>query len=118
MRHLRQVVASQMMARHRVRHDLARAWVEAMDPEEVWWRFCYYRRNAAVDWPLLLPLALALPKPAKAKSQMGETEGHESLALNAIAVRSPSGGGGGGVDLVVAIDVCRGEKVLPGERVF
>jgi hypothetical protein len=42
-RHLRQVVASQMIARHRISSDLARYHVERMDAEEVWWRFRYYK---------------------------------------------------------------------------
>ena len=114
MKHLRQVVASQMIARHLISPELARYHVERMETEEVWWRFRYYRAHGGLG----LPLALTLPKPAEAKSQTGETEGHGLLPLNAIAVRSPSGGGGGGVDLAVVVDRCWGEKVLPAERVF
>jgi hypothetical protein len=105
MKHLRQVVASQMIARHRISPELARYHVERMEAEEVWWRFRYYRAHGG--WGL--PLALALPKPAEPKTIPGETEGHGLLPLNAIAVRSPSGGGGGGVavEFVLAVDVCR-----------
>ena len=106
MRHLRQIVASQMMARHGIPSELARYHVEAMDAEEVWWRFRYYRAHGGLG----LPLALALPKPAEAKSHTGETEGHESLALNAIAVRSPSGGGVGGVAVAFVADFSEPEN--------
>ena len=92
MRHLRQIVASQMIARHRIPSELARYHVERMDAEELWWRFRYYRAHGGLG----LPLALALPKPAEAKSQTGETEGHGLLPLNAIAVRSPLRGAGEG----------------------
>lgn len=49
MRHLRQIVASQMMARHGIASELARYHVETMDAEELWWRFRYYRAHAGME---------------------------------------------------------------------
>jgi len=112
----RSIVASQMVRVHQIHPDLAAEHVASMDRKELLRRFKQY---AGTRWAGLgLPLALALPKSAEPRTIPGETEGHESSALNAIAVRSPSGGGGGGVDLAVAVDRCWGEKVLFGERAF
>ena len=114
MKHLRQVVTSQMIARHRISPELARYHVERMEAEELWWRFSYYKTHGGLG----LPLALALPESAEAKSQTGETEGHGLLPLNAIAVRSPSGGGGGGVDFAIGVIVSGEKKCSSGEGSF
>jgi hypothetical protein len=49
MRHLRQIVASQMIARHLISPELARYHVERMDPEELWWKFRYYKTHSGME---------------------------------------------------------------------
>jgi hypothetical protein len=49
LKHLRQIVASQMIAHHGVRPAIARIHVDAMDADELWFRFCYYRTHPGME---------------------------------------------------------------------
>ena len=60
MRHLRQIVASQMMARHGIPSELARYHVERMDAEELWWRFRYYKKHAGMELSVAGPKSRAV----------------------------------------------------------
>jgi hypothetical protein len=62
MKHLRQVVVSQMIARHKIPSELARYHVERMDAEELWWRFRYYKTHSGVE------LSAAGPKTERSTS--------------------------------------------------
>jgi hypothetical protein len=65
MKHLRQVVTSQMIARHRIPSELARYHVERMEAEELWWRFRYYRMHRSLQHEEIIlapPSAGSLPK--------------------------------------------------------